>query len=89
MGFLPPVAAGRRRARAYNPNATAADPTIVTRPTRGHWHIALVAATIRASVTRYSSSGDVTRPSLPRDDPASLNLDRAKRAAVDFQHLAD
>jgi DNA ligase D-like protein (predicted ligase) len=34
MGVLPSVAAGRRRTRAYDPSAIAADRTIVTRPTR-------------------------------------------------------
>jgi hypothetical protein len=47
MDVLPPVAAGRRRTRAYDPSATAADRRIVTRPTCGQWHITLAAATIR------------------------------------------
>ena len=45
MGVLPPVAAGRRRTRAYDPSATAADRMIEIRPTRRQRHIALVAAT--------------------------------------------
>src|SRR5580692_10802737 len=43
MGVLPPATAGRRRARALDASATAADRTIVTRPTRGQRHIALAA----------------------------------------------
>jgi len=66
MGVLPPVAAGRRRTRAYAPSAPAADRRIVTRPTRGQRHIALAAATTCASVTRYSSPGDITWQSLAR-----------------------
>ena len=41
MGVLPPVAAGRHRTRALDASATAADWTIITRPTRGQRHIAL------------------------------------------------
>ena len=38
MGVLPPVAAGRYRARALDASASAADRTIVIRPTRSTAH---------------------------------------------------
>ena len=47
MGVLPPVAAGGSRGPAASAIPPAADRTIVTRPMRGQWHIALAAATSR------------------------------------------
>jgi hypothetical protein len=94
MDVLPPVTTGRRRARAYDPSATAADRTIVTRATRGQRHIALVAATRCASVTRYSSSGcSRIRAIKPvyndHDHDQNWNDNRGNQPRTHFVHLFD